>query len=143
MNGQASELNRMPKSDVFVMIVFFNHSSVYNLALRFTWSNYCRTCICLGQCKTHSGEKTHHENGIKHYEIYVLVLDPLLFLTKLDVQNDPDVVIMILESRVVDMSAIEALNKITERYKNAGKQIQLKHLSKSEKDCQEQKKSLA
>ena len=30
------------------------------------------------------------------------------------------------------MSAIEALNKITERYKKAGKQIQLNHLSK---DC--------
>ena len=30
------------------------------------------------------------------------------------------------------MSAIEALNKLTERYKKEGKQIQLKHLSK---DC--------
>ena len=33
------------------------------------------------------------------------------------------------ESRVVDMSAIEALNKITERYHKVGKKIHLKHLS--------------
>ena len=43
---------------------------------------------------------------------------------------DPqEVIIDFAESRVVDMSAIEALNKITERYKNAGKKLHLKHLS--------------
>ncbi len=36
------------------------------------------------------------------------------------------------ESRVVDMSAIEALNRITERYHKVGKKVHLKHLSK---DC--------
>ena len=36
------------------------------------------------------------------------------------------------ESRVVDMSGIEALNKLTERYQKAGKKIHLKHLSE---DC--------
>ena len=42
-----------------------------------------------------------------------------VFNEKFDVQNDPDVVIIdFAESRVVDMSAIEALNKITERYKS-------------------------
>ena len=44
--------------------------------------------------------------------------------------NDPDeVIIDFEESRVVDMSAIEALNKLSERYLNAGKTIHLKHLS--------------
>jgi len=46
------------------------------------------------------------------------------------VLNDPDeVVIDFAESRVVDMSAIEALNKITERYHKMGKRLHLKHLS--------------
>ena len=36
------------------------------------------------------------------------------------------------ESRVVDMSGIEALNKLTELYQKAGKKIHLKHLSQ---DC--------
>ena len=33
------------------------------------------------------------------------------------------------ESRVTDMSAIEALNKLTERYRHAGKELHLRHLS--------------
>lgn len=36
------------------------------------------------------------------------------------------------ESKIVDMSGIEAVNKITERYKKVGKKLHLKHLSK---DC--------
>ncbi|MEM9529217.1 MAG: sodium-independent anion transporter, partial [Bacteroidota bacterium] len=34
-----------------------------------------------------------------------------------------------MESRVVDMSAIEALNRLTERYAKVGKRVTLKHLS--------------
>jgi SulP family sulfate permease len=77
------------------------------------------------------------ENGVKHYEIY----GPLFFGSvtafneKFDVLNDPDeVIIDFRESRVVDMSAIEALNKMTERYLKVGKKVHLKHLSR---DCQQ------
>ena len=42
------------------------------------------------------------------------------------------VVIDFAESRVVDMSAIEALNRLTSRYEEAGKTIHLRHLSE---DC--------
>jgi SulP family sulfate permease len=45
-------------------------------------------------------------------------------------QNDPEeVIIDFRDSRVVDMSAIEALNKLTERYRAAGKKLHLRHLS--------------
>ena len=48
--------------------------------------------------------------------------------------NDPqEVIIDFRESRIVDMSAIEALNKITDRYLKMGKKLHLRHLSK---DCQ-------
>jgi len=51
------------------------------------------------------------------------------------VLNDPDQVIIDFdESRVVDMSAIEALNRITERYQKVGKRVQLRHLSP---DCKQ------
>lgn len=57
----------------------------------------------------------------------------IAFNEKFDPQNDPqEVIIDFAESRVVDMSAIEALNKLTERYTNVGKKIHLKHLSQ---DC--------
>jgi SulP family sulfate permease len=49
------------------------------------------------------------------------------FNEKFDVAGDPDeVVIDFAESRVVDMSAIEALNKVTERYAKSGKRNSFK-----------------
>ena len=130
--------NRMPKSDVFVMVVVTLVTIfVGNLALAvivgviisalvFAWDN----------AKRIRARKRIDENGVKHYEIY----GPLFFGSvstfneKFDVLNDPDeVIIDFRESRVSDMSAIEALNKLTERYLKVGKKVQLKHLSK---DCQ-------
>ncbi|MEL0272456.1 MAG: SulP family inorganic anion transporter [Flavobacteriaceae bacterium] len=129
--------NRMPKSDVFVMVLVtlvtvFLHNlalavivGVIIAALGFAWDNAVRI----------RARKRVDESGVKHYEIY----GPLFFGSvaafneKFDVSNDPDeVVIDFAESRVVDMSAIEALNKVTERYAKSGKKIHLKHLSK---DC--------
>ena len=129
--------NKMPKSDVFVMVLVtlvtvFLHNlalavivGVIIAALGFAWDNAVRI----------RARKRIDEKGIKHYEIY----GPLFFGSvaafneKFDVAGDPDeVVIDFAESRVVDMSAIEALNKVTERYAKSGKKIHLKHLSK---DC--------
>ena len=131
-------INRMPKSDVFVMIVVTLVTAVlHNLALAvlvgviiaalvFAWDNAIRI----------RARKKIDENGVKHYEIY----GPLFFGSvtafneKFDVLNDPDeIVINFYESRVVDMSAIEALNRITGRYLKVGKKVHLRHLSP---DCQ-------
>ena len=44
--------------------------------------------------------------------------------------SDPEeIIIDFAESRIVDMSAIEAVNRITERYLKVGKKVHLKHLS--------------
>lgn len=129
--------NKMPKSDVLVMIlvtlvtVFLHNLALAVLvgviisALVFSWDN----------AKRIRARKTTDAMGVKHYEIY----GPLFFGSitafneKFDVLNDPaEVIIDFKESRVVDMSAIEALNKITERYVKVGKKIHLKHLSQ---DC--------
>ncbi|WP_018127638.1 SulP family inorganic anion transporter [Balneola vulgaris] len=126
--------NRMPKSDIFVMVLvtlvtIFLHNlalaviiGVIISALVFAWDN----------AKRIRARKRVDEDGVKHYEIY----GPLFFGSisafneKFDVLNDPDeIIIDFEESRVVDMSAIEALNKITERYHKVGKRVHLKHLS--------------
>lgn len=125
---------KMPKSDVFLMVLVTLVTAVlHNLALAvligvvlaalfFAWDN----------AKRIRARKLVDENGIKHYEMF----GPLFFGSitafneKFDVLNDPnEVVIDFAESRVVDMSAIEALNKITERYHKVGKKVHLKHLS--------------
>lgn len=91
-------------------------------ALVFAWDN----------AKRIRARKHIDEHGIKHYEIYgpLFFGSVSVFNEKFDVLNDPDeVIIDFAESRVVDMSAIEALNKITERYQKVGKTVHLKHLS--------------
>lgn len=127
-------LNRMPKSDIFVMILVTLVTAVlHNLALAvligviiaalvFAWDN----------AKRIRARKRFDENGVKYYEIYgpLFFASVSVFNSKFDVLNDPDeIVIDFEESRVVDMSAIEALNKITERYHKVGKKVHLKHLS--------------
>jgi sulfate permease, SulP family len=126
--------NRMPKSDIFVMVMVtlvtvFLHNlalaviiGVIIAALVFAWDN----------AKRIRARKYLDENGVKHYEIY----GPLFFGSvtafneKFEVLDDPkEVIIDFAESRVVDMSAIEALNKLTERYHKVGKKVHLKHLS--------------
>ncbi|WP_373072544.1 SulP family inorganic anion transporter [Zeaxanthinibacter enoshimensis] len=128
---------RMPKSDVLVMIlvtlvtVFLHNLALAVLvgviisALVFAWDN----------AKRIRARKRIDEDGVKHYEIYgpLFFGSTTLFNEKFDVANDPDeVIIDFAESRIVDMSAIEALNKITERYSKMGKKVHLKHLSQ---DC--------
>ena len=75
------------------------------------------------------------QDGIKHYEIYgpLFFGSVTAFTEKFDVSQDPqEVIIDFKDSRVADMSGIEALNKLTDRYKHAGKKLHLKHLSE---DC--------
>jgi len=125
---------RMPKIDVMVMVVVTLITVLlHNLALAvlvgvvisalvFAWEN----------AKRIRARKHIDDQGVKHYEIF----GPLFFASiaafneKFDVQNDPDEIIVdFSESRVVDMSGIEALNKLTERYHKLGKTLHLRHLS--------------
>lgn len=130
---------RMPKSDVLVMVlVTFVTVVLHNLALAvlvgviisalvFAWDN----------AKRIRARKYIDDKGAKHYEIY----GPLFFGSvaafneKFDVLGDPDeVVIDFSESRIVDMSGIEAVNRLTERYLKQGKKLHLRHLSR---DCRQ------
>ena len=126
--------NRMPRSDIFVMLMVTLVTAVlHNLALAviigviiaalvFAWDN----------AKRIRARKYVDDNGVKHYEIYgpLFFGSVAAFSEKFEVLDDPEeVIIDFAESRVVDMSAIEALNKLTERYQKIGKKIHLKHLS--------------
>jgi SulP family sulfate permease len=52
-----------------------------------------------------------------------------------DIHNDPkEVIVDFTESRISDMSAIDAVNKLTERYSKLGKTFSLCHLSD---DCRQ------
>jgi MFS superfamily sulfate permease-like transporter len=121
-------IRKVPTTDVVVMclvtgvtVVFHNLAvaviiGVVISALAFAWES----------AKRIRARKYLDADGVKHYEFY----GPLffgsvgLFQEKFDVRNDPaEIVIDFKESRIVDHSAIEAINKVTERYSRAGKKL--------------------
>ncbi len=129
--------NKMPKSDIIVMLIvtlitIFMHNlalavliGVIISALVFAWEN----------AKRIRARKYVDENGVKHYEIFgpLFFGSTTAFAEKFDIQNDPkEIIIDFAESRIADMSAIEAVNNITSKYAKESKTVHLRHLSN---DC--------
>ncbi|WP_034888913.1 SulP family inorganic anion transporter [Gillisia sp. Hel_I_29] len=129
--------NKVPKKDIFLVIIVAAITVIlHNLALAvlvgvilsalfFAWES----------AKRIRARKFIDKDGVKHYEIYgpLFFASTTNFAEKFDVANDPDVIIIdFKDSRVSDMSAIEALNVLTQRYQKVGKKVHLRHLSK---DC--------
>lgn len=125
---------KMPKADILVMVIvtlitIFLHNlalavlvGVIISALIFAWES----------AKRIRARKYIDENGVKHYELFgpLFFGSTTAFAEKFDVNNDPnEIIIDFAESRISDMSAIDAVNKITERYAKVGKKVHLKHLS--------------
>ena len=132
-------INKMPRQDVFVgILVAAITIYLHNLALAVLIGVVISALVFAWEsAKRIRAHKSVDENGVKHYRIY----GPLFFGSvaafneKFEVSTDPgEVVIDFTESRVADMSGIEALNKITARYKEVGKKVHLKHLSP---DCRQ------
>lgn len=132
-------INKMPKQDIFVgMLVAIITIYLHNLALAVLSGVIISALVFAWEsAKRIRAHKSVDEDGIKHYRIY----GPLFFGSitafneKFDVHSDPqEVIIDFSESRVADMSGIEALNKITARYQKEGKKVHLKHLSA---DCRQ------
>jgi len=129
--------NKMPKQDVFVgILVAVITILLHNLALAVLIGVIISALVFAWEsAKRIRARKYVDEHGAKHYEIYgpLFFGSVTAFTEKFDVINDPEeVVIDFKDSRVADMSGIEALNKLTGRYHKAGKKLHLKHLSN---DC--------
>lgn len=128
---------KMPNSDVIVMVLVTLITAItHNLAiavllgvilsaLAYAWEN----------AKRIRARKYIDDDGIKHYEIFgpLFFGSTTAFAEKFDISNDPnEIIIDFAESRIADMSAIEAVNSLTNRYAKVGKKVHLRHLSK---DC--------
>ena len=129
-------LRRVPLTDAFVTILVTIVTVISDLAvavvvgvivsaLAYAWNNARRI---------HAHTEIS-ETGAKIYRIQ----GPLFFgssdgfLELFDVQNDPnEVIIEFSDSRVVDQSALQAIEAVAGKYELANKRIQLRHLSR---DC--------
>lgn len=129
---------KMPKWDLFIILLVMVITVLADLALAVLAGVIVAALVfAYENAKRIRARKRIDEKGWKHYEIY----GPLFFGSvtnfnnKFDVLGDPDVVVIdFMESRIADMSAIEALSRITERYAKVGKTVHLKHLSP---DCRQ------
>ncbi|MCF2492357.1 SulP family inorganic anion transporter [Dyadobacter chenhuakuii] len=127
-------INKMPKQDVFVgILVAAITIYLHNLALAVLIGVIISALVFAWEsAKRIRAQKMIDENGVKHYKIYgpLFFGSVTAFSEKFDIASDPEkVIIDFSESRVADMSGIEALNKITEKYQKAGKKVHLTHLS--------------
>lgn len=132
-------INKMPRHDIFIgMLVAVITVLLHNLALAVLIGVVISALVFAWEsAKRIRARKYVDEDGVKHYEIFgpLFFGSAMAFTEKFDVLNDPnEVVIDFKESKVVDMSAIEALNKITEKYHKEGKKLHLRHLSQ---DCRQ------
>jgi len=132
--GSLRIIGKMPKTDIFVGILVAAITVVMqNLALAvligvvisalvFAWDN----------AKRIRARKAIDAEGNKVYEIYgpLFFGSTTAFIEKFEVAKDPSrIIIDFKESRVADMSAIDALKNITDKYAAADKQVVLRHLS--------------
>ncbi len=132
-------LNKMPRHDIFVMItVMLVTVFLHNLALAVLIGVIISALVFAWESATRiRARKYVDEQGVKHYEIYgpLFFGSTAVFADKFDVKNDPhEVIIDFMESRIADMSAIDAVNKLTERYAKLNKVVHLRHLST---DCRQ------
>jgi len=129
-------MRKVPRTDAFVTILVTIVTVATDLAtavvvgvivsaLAYAWNNATR--IRARSYETPEGAKVYQVRG------------PLFFgssdgfVELFDVKEDPSLVIIDFEeSRVVDQSALQAIEAIAQKYQDAGKQIQLRHLSR---DC--------
>jgi SulP family sulfate permease len=130
-------INKMPKQDIFVgVLVAAITIYLHNLALAVLIGVIISALVFAWEsAKRIRARKSIDANGVKTYEIYgpLFFGSVTAFTEKFDVANDPEqVVVDFKDSRVADMSGIEALNKLTARYHEAGKTLQLRNLSE---DC--------
>jgi SulP family sulfate permease len=130
-------INKMPRQDIFIGIsVAVITVWLHNLALAVLIGVIISALVFAWQsAKRIRANQFKDEDGVKHYEIY----GPLFFGSVanfndlFEVCNDPEYVVIDFKgSRIYDMSGIDALNKLTEKYRNANKKLHLRFLSE---DC--------
>lgn len=130
-------INKMPRHDIFIgILVAVITVLLHNLALAVLIGVIISALVFAWEsAKRIRARSFMDEKGIKHYEIYgpLFFGSVMAFSEKFKIDEDPDqIIINFKESRVSDMSAIEALNSLTKKYSDAGKTVHLEYLSS---DC--------
>ena len=130
-------LTKMPKSDVFIIILVTGITIItHNLAvavltgiiisgLNFTWQKANELSV---NTETSDTEKIYHLNSDLFFGAVAS------FEGVFDIKNDPKTVVVDFKnSEIKDMSALESLFKITNKYASLDKVLYLKNLNENSK----------
>lgn len=131
-------LGKIPRADALVLVLVTSLTVVFDLAIAVLVGVIASALVFAWESAVRIRARKHvDENGVKHYEIWgpLFFASTALFQEKFDPVNDPDeVIVSFKESKVLDHSGIEALQKLTKRYASLGKKIRLSYLSPDCKD---------
>ena len=126
-------MDRIPRHDAFVLVLVSAVTVFTDLAMAVVVGVIVSALVFAWEHAKHINVKGYDdENGARVYELN----GPLFFgsvksfMELFNPENDPDDVILEFQnSRVVDHSAIEAIDNLAEKYIRAGKKLHLRHLS--------------
>ncbi|MGK0442415.1 MAG: SulP family sulfate permease [Pseudohongiellaceae bacterium] len=126
-------IKKIPLSDAFIIILVSGITVAYDLAVAVIVGVIVSALIFAWKHAKHIEADTYiDEQGQKVYDLRgPIFFGSISYFKKIfDIENDPEhVVIEFKRSRVSDHSGIEALDALAEKYKAAGKQLHLRHLS--------------
>ena len=130
-----SRLNKMPRTDAVVMVAVTIITVVEDLAIAVI-AGVIISALAFAWKHAKIWSTSHVENdGTKVYELDgpLFFGSATTFADNFDIPNDPPkVVIDFKNARVMDSSGVEAIDAITKKYEDAGKNLLLRHLSQ---DC--------
>ncbi len=133
--SSASHLKYMPKSDAFVMVVVTLITIFADLAIAVISGVIISALVFAWKHAKIFARIDMEDDGTKIYSLD----GPLFFgsvtnfFENFDIENDPKkVIIDFKDARVMDSSGVEAIDSLTRKYEQAGKQLTLRHLSE---DC--------
>ena len=132
-----SRLKHMPKEDAFIVLSVTLITVFADLATAVIAGVIISALVFAWKHARIYAKVTFTEDGTKIYELEgpLFFASTAAFMDIFDVQNDSERVILEFKNaRVMDSSGVEALNVITKKYEDAGKVLQLRHLSR---DCKE------
>jgi len=130
--GSFRLFGKVPKSDIVVGLLVAAVTVIFDLAIAVVAGVIVSALVFAWEhAKNIRVQSYTDENGWKVYELEgtLFFASTASFQPLFTPKDDPqDVVIEFRRARVVDHSAIQAIDALAERYKQAGKRLHLRHL---------------
>jgi sulfate permease, SulP family len=133
--SSAKRITRMPREDAFVLISVTIITIIFDLAIAVISGVIISALVFAWKHARITLDVQVEDDGTKVYELE----GPLFFgsvrhfLESFSVDQDPPKVVLdFKQTRVMDSSAVEAVDIITKKYADSGRNLRIRHLSK---DC--------